>query len=139
MHLSHAHSLQMLPSSFGNLKSLKKLFLSSCPKLRSLPDSVGLMSNLAVLSLRSTHIQSLPQHLQEMKNLHTLVVEGCPLGHLSRLDYLPLSKIKISKCDNLLEVGALPSTLITLNLSYCGALRKIGVFRSGKTSISRHY
>lgn len=128
MHLSHADSLQMLPSSFGNLKSLKKLFLSSCPKLKSLPDSVGLMSKMTVLSLRSTHIQTLPQNLQEMKNLDILEVEGCPLRHLIRLDYLQLSKIKIRKCNDLVEVGALPSTLITLNLSYCHALRKIGEF-----------
>lgn len=131
--LSEAHSLEMLPNSFGGLKNLKKLVLERCEKLKCLHDSVGLMTQLTVLTLSYVGIQSLPQDLEMMKNLDILEVECCRLRQLSKLDYLQISKIKISDwrgilkynhCDDLMEVGPFPTTLMTLDLSW-RALKKI--------------
>jgi hypothetical protein len=44
-----------------------------------------------------------------------------------------LKSLRITRCNRLVEVGALPTTLIRLNLRRCGALRKIeGLCRLAK-------
>jgi len=54
------------------------------------------------------------------------VVRCDSLVHLSKLDHLQFYKMRILYCEDLVEIGTLPTTLTVLNLNSCCGLRKIG-------------
>jgi len=87
--------------------------------------------------------------IEEMNNLEVLKIEDCQPSDLpvkkdggeietlsnsrdaSEVSYsedvcLNLEHVKIKDCSGLVEIEALPTTLITLKLSGCGALMKVG-------------
>lgn len=106
-----------LPSDIMKMNNLESLQVVDCP-LQELPftraltqlDSIDkCMFQLKFLRLYNTHISEISFH------------EGvCP-----NLQYL-----KITFCNDLVEVGALPTSLITLDLSSCYGLRRIQGLRS---------
>ncbi|MHA1602989.1 MAG: hypothetical protein ACTSUI_08240, partial [Promethearchaeota archaeon] len=51
--------------------------------LENLPDEVGLLENLEQLTLKNTGLEILPATLLQLKKLHYLNLEGCPLSQLN--------------------------------------------------------
>ena len=70
----------MLPNSIGNCQSLKKLNLMDCKQIKSLPETVGNLSNLETLYLDNVPIENLP-----------------PMKKLKKLKYLSLTSTKVQK------------------------------------------
>jgi len=134
LHLG-SEMLEMLPPSFGSLRSLEHLELHFCHGLRYFPNCIKMLRQLRRLKIK------------ELNNLELLEIEGPPSeppfkvrrqiktstdsGDASEASYredvsLNLEHAKIVDCNGLVEVGALPTTLITLELRSCGALKKVG-------------
>eukprot|EP01018_Ginkgo_biloba_P026301 Gb_06231 [translate_table: standard] len=148
--------LTTLPSSLGKLCGLIHLGLHRCTGLKCLPNSVGSLKDLAELVILSSGVEYLPQGVAEMRNLEYLNVSICPLRKepftdleesMFRLQNLDLSLTKLSKvsipsnvcpilktldlkyCRDLVEVEALPTTLSSLALNGCSALKRIAGLR----------
>jgi Leucine-rich repeat (LRR) protein/adenylate kinase len=131
--------LEMLPPSFGDLRSLEELHLVYC-LLKGFPNSIRKMTQLKKLTIT------------ECKNLERLEIKECPSrevggsvettndsrGHASETSYsnavFPnLQHLKFYRCDRLVEVGALPTTLQTLQIRRC---IKLEVLQSMETLVS---
>ncbi|MCR4623837.1 MAG: leucine-rich repeat domain-containing protein [Alphaproteobacteria bacterium] len=96
-----------LPESIKNLKSLRILKIEDCD-LGKLPESIGYLENLETLDLsnsdrrviggfESNHISTLPNTIENLKNLKELKLAGCSLyklpetiGNLENLQILNL-------------------------------------------------
>ncbi|KAH9289822.1 hypothetical protein KI387_033939 [Taxus chinensis] len=145
-------ALTSFPSSLENLSSLKSLTLNNCRKFNLVPESIARLTKLECLSLYETDVRLLPQGLTCLLNLVELSVMYSPLGDvmLSGPTYalfalksitfirtktvnLSISKevcpnletLEIQDCENLVEVKALPITLVNLDLHGCQRLKKI--------------
>ncbi|CAN6812390.1 unnamed protein product, partial [Brassica oleracea] len=114
--LSECFSLVELPSSIGNITDLKNLYLSECSSLLELPSSIGYITNLENLYLDDcSSLMKLPSSIGNITNLESLDLNEC-----SSLIELPLSignitslkKLYLSKCSSL--VG-LPSSIGNLH------------------------
>lgn len=144
------------PAALGHLTTLQELWLHGCEQLQCLPDSIELLTQLRQLNIRKCGIQRLPPGVMKMNKLRTLAVDRCPLCELPfgkvegergmlRLNVLQLNATKISEvsfpeavcpnlrqlsitfCNDLVQLGALPTTLVSLDLKGCRALMKTGV------------
>jgi Leucine-rich repeat (LRR) protein len=130
--------LEMLPPSFGDLRSLEELDLVYCP-LKCFPDSTRMLTQLKKLRISC------------IKNLERLEIKECPSrevggeietatdsrgrGVLSKLDaseasysnavFPNLQHLHIDHCHRLVEVGALPTTLQTLDIEDCWAMEEL--------------
>lgn len=147
--------LEVLPASLTSVANLQELWLHGCVQLQRLPDSIALLTQLTELNIRKCGIQSLPPGVMKMNKLRTLAVHRCPLHELPfgkiegekgmlELNVLQLNGTEISEisfpegvcpdlqhlsitfCNDLVEVRALPTTLISLDLKGCRALMKTG-------------
>lgn len=150
--LSGCSILKCMPNSIGELKQLRKLQIEYSG-IEYLPIGVTEMNNLEILKVHTCPLLELPFASVEMVErgktaltdlrghrvfdsdidrcmlalkyleLHCTIVSevSFPKGVCSNLEHL-----KIRSCNDLLEVGALPSTLVTLEFSSCCALKKIG-------------
>lgn len=93
------------PLEIGQIRSLKSLHVSSCHKFKTLPTSIGYLSNLEVLSLR--HLPDLrfnPQQLEQLSSLKELSIGSTEIDRLShriselkQLEHLSLSHLKNSQ------------------------------------------
>jgi hypothetical protein len=97
-----------LPEEFGDLRSLKVLYLRYYLGMKSLPDSFGKLTNLQDISLLGSSLQMLPnsfgkltrlKHL-ELHNCFDLTISSVTLGNITTLEYL-----NILDCRN---VGEFP-------------------------------
>jgi Leucine-rich repeat (LRR) protein len=144
--------LESLPPSLGELTNLKKFTLSNCRELKSLPNSVGLLTQLTEIAF-DCPICELPFKKAEgeietvtesrgrrtfsnfdssidkccMLRLHSLELYGTEIAQVSfdEAVYPNLRHLLVSGCNVLVEVGTLSNTLIKLELYYCVKLRKI--------------
>eukprot|EP00253_Pinus_taeda_P021417 PITA_21417 len=74
----NCYLLQTLPESIGNLSGLQSLDLRSCSSLQTLPDSVGNLSGLQSLDLRScSSLQTLPDSVGNLSGLQSLDLSCC--------------------------------------------------------------
>ena len=91
--------LQTLPQSFGNLKSLKQLWIQG-ETLQSIPDNIGNLSNLRFW-LVGGKFKTLPTSIGNLKNLEDFwlspSVEKLPdeFGGLSNLSYLNMENSRL--------------------------------------------
>ncbi|KAG0564104.1 hypothetical protein KC19_8G083000 [Ceratodon purpureus] len=131
LHMRKCDQLVELPSSIGDLSSLKELDLRFCRYLRSLPKTIGLkLGNLQVLILNGCgRIKELPEAMANLVQLLELHLSYC-----IRLKRLPsgLGNLKLLKVLNLNNCQSLHTMcefdtkmhhLHTLNLNSCGELR----------------
>jgi Leucine-rich repeat (LRR) protein len=72
-----------LPEEFGDLRSLKVLYLRYCLGMKSLPDSFGKLTNLQDISLLGSSLQMLPNSFGKLTRLKRL-----DLSQLFRFDHL---------------------------------------------------
>ena len=71
------NTLQSLPESFGNLKSLKALYLRG-NQLKALPDSFRNLEKLEMLDISHNEFRTLPLSLGVLENLMKLQVDNNP-------------------------------------------------------------
>lgn len=130
-----------MPDSVGQLKQLTTMEIISS-EIQHLPIGVREMDNLEFLKVDSTPLLYMPfvNKVVTGKMLSTETpVNKCMVG----LKYLELNKTRISElsfaegicpniqhlkidhCNDLVEVGTLPTSLITLEMRFCDELRKI--------------
>ena len=120
------------PSDISQVTSLQEIDLSRCNGLESLPDDLGCLHNLAVLSLLGcSRLPSLPTSLSGLVSLMTLEITGCralvalpeSLGELGALRNLT--------CRSCSSLAALPTSvaglvsLRALDLWGCRELREL--------------
>jgi Leucine-rich repeat (LRR) protein len=133
--LYNCQELKYLPDSVGLLSKLTTLHIEYCG-ICYLPSDVMKMNNLESLQIVDCPLQELPFsraltkldsidkcmfQLKFLQLYNTRISEvSFHEGVCPNLQYL-----KITSCDDLVEVGALPTSLITLDLSSCRALRRI--------------
>ncbi|KAJ6978184.1 disease resistance protein RUN1-like isoform X2 [Populus alba x Populus x berolinensis] len=137
-----------LPSSIGNLKKLKKLFVCGCgygyvPELAMyseeivikqqpfLPLSFSGLSSLTTLHISNRHLSNsnTSVNLGSLSSLQDLKLASndfselpAGIGHLPKLEILDLSA-----CRNLLFISEIPSSLRTLVALDCISLEKVSI------------
>ena len=119
--LSRCSNYGNLPESLGNLKGLKKLYLSGTT-IKELPSSIEGLTAIAILILKDCkNLVCLPSTICCLKLLECLDISGCSncenlpkiLGNLNGLKYLYLSGTSIKELPSLIE-GLTALTFLTL-------------------------
>jgi Leucine-rich repeat (LRR) protein len=135
------NALKCLLPSLGDLKNLKELKIEWCNALECLPASIVLLTQLTELSVNDCPlISELPFKKEVKGERETLTDLDCILPRLQKLTVLGtgisevsfaegvcsnLQLLSVYKCNNVVEVGTLPNTLIYLYFLGCDNLRKI--------------
>ncbi|KAI5319388.1 hypothetical protein L3X38_039096 [Prunus dulcis] len=121
LNIDYCDDLVELPVKICDLIRLKKLSITNCHKLSSLPEEIGKLEGLEVLRLRScTDLVKLPGSIKDLTKLHLLDIYKCfsikelpeDIGEMSGLE-----KINIGQCSRLQE---LPVSVLNL-----GKLREV--------------
>ncbi len=93
-----ANSATTFPESFCTLTRLRELYLRS-PVFSRLPDGLGALESLEVLSLEYCRIEALPASVSRLRGLQRLMLDGNRLstlpesvGNLPALTYLSINK-----------------------------------------------
>ncbi|KAH9319538.1 hypothetical protein KI387_021307, partial [Taxus chinensis] len=109
--IGHLEQIQELPS-FETGWLLKKLILSGCHRLRSLPTSIGELSCLNYLKMNNcSSLSFLPKEFGNLKNIIELFANECP-----RLRQLPES---FGNLTNLRTLELKNNNLIELPRNFC--------------------
>ncbi|KAK6230426.1 hypothetical protein QUC31_001944 [Theobroma cacao] len=92
LNLSDNRSLEYLPNSISNLKTLNALILSGCEELKKVPSLVELTA-LRKLNLLGTGIEEVPHGIEMLENLRDLLMgstalKELPVGILPRICHL---------------------------------------------------
>jgi Leucine-rich repeat (LRR) protein len=149
--LSGCGILKCMPNSIGELKQLRRLEIEYSG-IEYLPIGLTELNNLEILKVHTCPLREVPFASVEMvergKTALTdlrghIVFDSCIDKCMLALKYLELhwtiisevsfpkgvcpnlQHLKIKSCNDLVEVGELPSTLVTLEFSSCCALKKI--------------
>ncbi|KAL2603220.1 hypothetical protein R1flu_013184 [Riccia fluitans] len=93
--------IQSLPETLGQLSSLRRLKVSFCRNLKTLPDSIGDLSSLESLGLSGSALHSLPDTIKNLSQLETLHICYCKnlktvpdwIGDLTSLRHFTFSYI----------------------------------------------
>ena len=96
--LSSCRKLRELPEGVGALASLEALSIRACPAITKIPDSLGNLRQLRVLDLRQcSGLVEVPQTMSKILSLRDLPLDGCDeivaLPDLSRLPELRVGKL----------------------------------------------
>ncbi|XP_031475725.1 disease resistance protein RPV1-like isoform X2 [Nymphaea colorata] len=75
IHMTWCQRLSMLPDSVCQLSNLEVLDLQRCMKLSSVPERLGEMKSLKKLDLSRTCIETIPNSIGQLINLHRLSVQ----------------------------------------------------------------
>ncbi|KAK7286726.1 hypothetical protein RJT34_21937 [Clitoria ternatea] len=77
LNLSHSKNLMHTPD-FSRLPNLEKLVLKDCPRLSTVHQSIGDLSNILVINLMDcASLHNLPRRVYRLKSLETLILSGC--------------------------------------------------------------
>ncbi|KAG0557103.1 hypothetical protein KC19_11G102400 [Ceratodon purpureus] len=130
LHLRNCDQLVELPSSIGDLSSLKELDLAWSCSLRSLPESIGLkLGNLQVLILSKCYrMRELPESMSNLVQLLELHLDGCmELKRLpSGLGNLKLLKVlNLGMCESLEVIPAGVGQMLKLETLYLSGCRSL--------------
>ncbi|VVB08007.1 unnamed protein product [Arabis nemorensis] len=123
LNMKDCKELENIPTCIGELKSLQKLVLSGCLKLKEFPDIIN-KSSLIILLLDGTSIKTMPllpsvQYLCLSRNYQ---ISCLPAGinHLSQLTWLDLKY-----CKSLTSFPELPPNLQYLDAHGCISLKTV--------------
>ncbi|KAG8475794.1 hypothetical protein CXB51_032579 [Gossypium anomalum] len=105
--------IEQLPSTMGNLQSLKAMILDG-NRITSLPDELGELVKLEKLSISGNMLMSLPNTIGSLRNLSLLNVSN------NKLKYLPES---IGICSSLEELQANDNLIEELPASVCNLVQ----------------
>ncbi|KAH9319837.1 hypothetical protein KI387_021606, partial [Taxus chinensis] len=159
LEMNRCSSISHLPKEFGNLESLNELFVNECPCLHGLPESFGKLTNLATLELkRDVSLIELPRNFPRLQSLvhfdasGSHLLNGLPsnIEDLFVLDILNLQNsflhilpstlgklgnlrtLILNKCEKLLELPALPGSLVRLEAEDCLQMKSVSEFSNLK-------
>ncbi|KAJ4961678.1 hypothetical protein NE237_021588 [Protea cynaroides] len=120
--LMECESLKNLPSGISNLVSLEKLNIDHCYKLEKLPEGIGNLTRVTSLKVNMIGIKEVPSTLGECCSLKSLILSTLPssIYQLSKLETLDLRG-----CQSLHSLPMLPSSLCSIDVSYCRSLKKL--------------
>lgn len=107
-------NLRSLPETIGQLTNLRVLDLTYCPNLKTLPNSVGKLAGLVILDLSfCSSLEALPE-LGFMVELTSLALKSCRT--LERLPDLWDSLVKLNTVDlsGCIRLGPLPDPMSNL-------------------------
>jgi len=123
----YSNNLTSLPTSIGELTSLKELWLYS-NNLTSLPTSIGQLTSLETLSLWNNKLTSLPESIGNLRSLKTLD------SALNKLTSLPES---IGQLSNLKELYLWNNKLTSLptSIGSLSSLEKLYLWKNKLTSL----
>jgi Leucine-rich repeat (LRR) protein len=138
LNLYFCNKLRCLPDSVGQLTQLARLTIH-CAIIEHLPVDVMRLNNLRILKLTGCSLLEVPFGSVEkpglldssndncMARLKHIDLQGTRIKKMSfREGFCPkLEHLNLSYCSELEEVGALPTTLISLDLHESPALQKI--------------
>ncbi|KAH0660647.1 hypothetical protein KY289_029395 [Solanum tuberosum] len=121
--LSGCQKLEKFPEIRGNMESLSELLLA-CTAICELPSSIGKLSGISLLDLRSCeYFVSLPASVSEMGKLKILILKGC-----SRLAILPKNLGDLNELEELYAgntaIWQLPDSIGNLSKLKILSLRK---------------
>ncbi|KAH9725933.1 ADP-ribosyl cyclase/cyclic ADP-ribose hydrolase [Citrus sinensis] len=102
--LKECSNIESLPSSLCMFKSLTSLEIVDCQNFKRLPDELGNLEALRMLTVDGTTIREVPESLGQLPLLYSLQLKNC-----SELEYISssifkmksLESIEISNCSNL--------------------------------------
>ena len=112
-------TIKELPSSIEGLTTFTFLILEDCKNLKCLPRSICSLKQLECLDLSGcSNCDNLPENLGNLKGLKKLYLEGTAVKELpSSIEGLTaLNLLTLNDCKNLV---CLPSTICNLNLLEC--------------------
>ena len=117
--LSGLATLEEMPDTLGSLTSLESLTIADCPKLKALPASIMLLSRLQELRIDGlSELEEMPDTLGSLTSLESLTIADCPkLKTLpaSIMLLLRLQELKIGQHGvGLSELQEMPDTLGSL-------------------------
>ncbi|WVZ22239.1 hypothetical protein V8G54_000783 [Vigna mungo] len=121
-------AIKELPSSFGNLVSLRSLRLNKCRNLESLTNSIANLKHLSKLDCSGCHkLTEIPRHIGRLTSLMELLLNESgivnlpeSIAHLSSLKSLDLSDCKRLEC-----IPQIPSCLKQLVALDCPSIRQV--------------
>eukprot|EP00253_Pinus_taeda_P020416 PITA_20416 len=130
--------LKCLPESVGQLSQLTRLTIHSA-RIEHLPLDVMRLNNLRILKVTGCHLLEVPFGSVEnaglldssigncMVRLKHLDLQGTRLKAISFLEGIcpKLEHLNVSCCPELVEVGALPTSLVSLDLHESPALQNL--------------
>lgn len=102
LRITNCHKLSSLPEGIGKLINLESLRLSSCTDLLELPDSITSLHNLKFLDISNcTSLNNLPENIGELGKLEKLNVKGCSIINEMELpsSIMDLMGLKHVVCD----------------------------------------
>lgn len=123
LEIDYCKGLEVLPPGICHLSNLKRLSITNCPDLNSLPEYIGSLSELESLRLHAcTSLEGLPASVCKLGNLRTLDVSHCSnieefptgIGELRRLE-----RLDMSWCLSVRELPASVRQMISLRTVVC--------------------
>ncbi|XP_039162107.1 disease resistance protein RPV1-like isoform X1 [Eucalyptus grandis] len=146
--------LRKIDSSIGKLKCLTELRIGSCGCLEDLPNQIGDLVKLKLLSILWCKVKKLPESIWKLRSLLEVHFEGdfdglpSAIGLLQNLKVLQVSsrylkdlpntihmlphlrRLKLMRCDKIQELPVLPTSLTHLivssrSLHYVSNLRNL--------------
>ncbi|KAF8034751.1 hypothetical protein BT93_C0917 [Corymbia citriodora subsp. variegata] len=104
LHIDYCNDLVTLPDGICEIKPLRKLSITICHNLSSLPKRIGQSASLEVCISDCLSLSTLPNQIGQLVNLKRMNMRGC-----LRLSMLPLSIMKLRNlkkviCDEEIEV-----------------------------------
>ncbi|CAB4317846.1 unnamed protein product [Prunus armeniaca] len=123
MNIDFCNDLMELPDKLCGLFNLKKLSITNCCRLSTLPVGIGQLANLEVLRLRScTDLLKLPGSIRKLKRLNFLDISDCS-SIMELPEYIgemcSLRKLNIRHCSKLKELPQSVSKLEQLKDVIC--------------------
>ncbi|KAL8252439.1 hypothetical protein R6Q59_036132 [Mikania micrantha] len=119
--LNSCYYLEEIHPSIGSHTSLEYLKIFNCRKLRMFPTVVH-MRNLKTLKIRLCDLKNgeIPSGIGELSKLKELDLGSNDFSHLdfSISQLTCLKVLNLSRCDNLIELPDLPSSLVFLNAKH---------------------
>ncbi|CAN6226718.1 unnamed protein product [Urochloa humidicola] len=103
-------------------KRLQTLELWCCSRLASIPEDNVLFKGLLELRIEYCEWDSLPENMERLVSLQTLIVEGC-----RKMEFLPtlpqsLQTLIIRRCHKMELLPTLPQSLWKIQITLCGVL-----------------
>ncbi|XP_039165216.1 disease resistance protein RPV1-like [Eucalyptus grandis] len=106
-------SISQIPSSIGALVNLECLAICGARKLKTLPNSIGMLKSLAELDVSSTGIVELPNTIVNLKSLKVLKMNR---SHMQRLPEAigMLEKLEELHGEDCMRLEMIPSDIMRL-------------------------
>ncbi|GAV88471.1 NB-ARC domain-containing protein/RPW8 domain-containing protein [Cephalotus follicularis] len=99
LNISNCHNLSSLPEDIGKLENLEVLRLSSCTDLVEFPDTITNLSKLCCLDISdSLYIIKLPSQIGDLHNLRKLCMRSCTSCELPP-SIMNLEHLEEVRCD----------------------------------------